>query len=112
MKPIVRLTRSCEIMRVRRLGKSHAHPLLILIIAPIPGQENSQVAVIAGKAVGNAVQRNRAKRRLRSAIQTLQTEINSGFDIVIIARHDIAAASFQDIVNALRQTGQRSGLMN
>ena len=40
--------------------------------------------VVAGKAVGNAVQRNRAKRRLRGVLQTMP--LRAGTDYVVVAR--------------------------
>lgn len=43
----------------------------------------SRSTVVAGKSVGGAVARNRAKRRLRHAMLT--TEAPAGFDLVVVA---------------------------
>ena len=40
--------------------------------------------VVAGKGVGNAVQRNRVKRRLRGVLQTLP--LAAGTDYVVVGR--------------------------
>ena len=95
-----RLTRSTNFERVRRLGKSYAHPLIVLIALPNQA-ENTRFGVAAGRSVGNAVRRNRAKRLLRSALQQQLPVIKPGWDVVLIARHRMAGATFQQTVSAL-----------
>ncbi len=47
----------------------------------------ARVCVIASKAaVGNAVRRNRAKRRLREVFRHRQTAVPAGCDLLLIAR--------------------------
>jgi ribonuclease P protein component len=67
-----RLTRSEDFKRVRRDGKSYAHPLVVLIALNSENNEHSRVrvGVAAGKSVGTAVIRNRTKRLLREAMRT------------------------------------------
>jgi ribonuclease P protein component len=96
----LRLTRSTNFKRVRRFGKSYAHPLIVLIALP-NHTEGTRFGVAAGRSVGNAVQRNHAKRLLRHAIQQVFPVVNPGWDIVVIARRTIAQATFQQIVTAL-----------
>ena len=104
-----RLTRSGDFQRVRRLGKSYAHPLIVLIV--LPGQEGMlRVGVAAGRAVGKAVRRNRAKRLLRAAIQPHLQDLVSGRDMVLIARRPMAEATFQQTQAALYNLLRRSGL--
>jgi ribonuclease P protein component len=95
-----RLTRSTNFKRVRRYGKSHAHPLIVLIALPNQA-ENTRFGVAAGRSVGNAVQRNHAKRLLRHAIQQVLPIVKPGWDIVLIARRTMAEATFQQSVTAL-----------
>ncbi len=95
-----RLTSSNDLKRVRRFGKSYAHPLIVLIALP-QEQEKSRFAVSAGRSVGNAVQRNRAKRLIREALRASVPEILSGWDIVILARKPIVGAHLDQIRSAL-----------
>lgn len=74
------------------------------------GLDQPRIAVSAGRAVGNAVKRNRAKRRIRSAIQPLLYSISPGWDIVLIARRQIVEATFQEITLALESLLQRANL--
>ena len=95
-----RLTRSTDFQRVRRIGKSFAHPLIVLIA--LPNQlEKSRFGVVAGKAIGKAVQRNRAKRLLRAAVQADLTDIHPGWDVVLIARRPLVQTDFAHTRNAL-----------
>jgi ribonuclease P protein component len=54
------------------------------------------VGFVAGKKVGNAVARNRAKRRLREATQ--RVSLASGTTYVVIADRSVVDAPFSSIV--------------
>jgi ribonuclease P protein component len=94
---------------VRRFGKSFAHPLVVLIVSPNQ-LDQSRFGIIAGKSVGNAVYRNRAKRLLRAATQPLLTEIEPGFDILLIARKPLLETSFDALQKTLGRLVTRAGL--
>lgn len=111
MTLIFRLTQSSEIMRVRRLGKSSAHPLVVLVALPHSEQAFSRVAVVAGKGVGGAVQRNRAKRRIRAALQELSDLMHPGFDVVVVARKPVVEADYSALQAALKQLAVHSHWM-
>lgn len=111
MKRRFRLTRSTDFQRVRQNGKSYAHPLMVLVALPA-SEATVRVGVTAGRSVGNAVQRNRAKRILRSAVQPVLSELPPGWDIVLIARQPLAEADFQQAQNALAALMQRARLLN
>jgi len=105
-----RLTRSEDFKRVRRSGKSYAHPLVVLIV-----QNNNQprvkIGVTAGRTVGTAVYRNRAKRLLREAMRTLLPNIASGLDLILIARPGLVSATLEDTRRALLNLLQRARIL-
>lgn len=105
-----RLTRSTNFERVRRLGKSYAHPLVVLIALPNQ-EENTRFGVAAGRSVGNAVRRNRAKRILRAALQQYLPDVKPGWDVVLIARRTMTGATFQQTVTALAALLGRAKLL-
>jgi ribonuclease P protein component len=90
------LTSNTDFERVRRFGKSYAHPFIVLIVLPNE-LDRSRFAVSAGRSIGNAVKRNRAKRILRESIRPLIPSIAAGWDLVILARKPMSNAKFEDI---------------
>ena len=105
-----RLTRSEDFKRVRRSGKSYAHPLVVLIVQAHE-QPRVKVGVAAGRTVGTAVHRNRAKRLLREAMRTLIPEIASNLDLVLIARPALVSATLEDAHYALLNLLQRAQIL-
>ena len=66
-----------------------------------------QVAFVAGRRVGNAVDRNRAKRRLREA--TARAGLCDDMAYIVIAQPGVNDASFDELVEWLGQAAARSG---
>lgn len=58
-----------------------------------------RVGIVAGKKVGNAVNRNRAKRRLREAAS--QAKLRSHTDYILIAGPECNETAFRDLVAAV-----------
>jgi ribonuclease P protein component len=108
-----RLTRSEDFKRVRRDGKSYAHPLVVLIALESENhdQPHVRVGVAAGKAVGTAVYRNRAKRLLREVMRSLIPNIVSGSDLILIARPALVSATLEDTQRALLNLLQRAKIL-
>ena len=104
-----RLTRSTDFKRVRRFGKSYAHPLVVLIVQPSEGP-NLRVGVTAGKTVGFAVRRNRAKRLLRAAVRPLLVDLAPGCDLLLIARQPLTEANLEETRAALQSLLRRARL--
>lgn len=65
-------------------------------------QDYARIGYTASRRVGGAVQRNRARRRLREAVRAvLSTYARPGYDYVLIARQAILNRSWADLVNDL-----------
>ncbi len=84
---------------------------LVVHVRPRGDEDPARVAVVAGRRVGGAVQRNRAKRRVRAALQ--HSALPDGTDIVITCRTDAVDTPFaqlcQDLATGLQrhQRGRR-----
>lgn len=110
VKRSFRLTRSTDFKRVRRSGKSYAHPLVVLY-ALRSDRPDVRVGVSAGLAIGIAVKRNRAKRLLRAAMNDLLPHIIPGSDLLLIARSPLPASDLYQTRAALANLFQRAGLL-
>ena len=108
-----RLTRSEDFKRVRRSGKSYAHPLVVLIA--LKSEKNDpprlKIGIAAGRTVGTAVYRNRAKRLLREAMRTLIPNTASNLDLILIARPGLASATLEETRQAVLTLLQRAQLL-
>jgi ribonuclease P protein component len=111
VKRCFRLTRSTDFKRVRRSGKSYAHPLVVLY-ALKSDEPGVRVGVTAGLAVGNAVKRNRAKRLLRAAMNDLLPQTVPGSDLMLIARSALPESNVQKTREALSILLRRAGLLS
>src|SRR5436190_17927717 len=109
---LVRLKTRADFVRVAA-GRSRAvRPAFIVQAAPQPaGDDNSgvvRVGFTASRKVGNAVVRNRAKRRLRAiASAVLARNARPDTDYVLIARAETTMRDYPELVGdlegALRQ---------
>ena len=106
-----RLTQSTDFKRVRRFGKSYAHPLVVLVVLA-GADEQKRIGVMAGRSVGNAVQRNRAKRMLREAVRTILPKLKLNWDVVLIARYPILNAKLSDLEDCLIQLFSKANLIS
>lgn len=96
---------------MRISGKSYAHPLLVLIVFRT-GTQTVRVGVAAGRSVGKAVERNRAKRRIRACMDGLLPRLTPGFDAVVLARKPMNSADFEEIQAAIQLVFTKAGLLD
>lgn len=126
MAAVGRLKRRPDFLRVAAARRKWAAPGLILQAAKAkedrnqpkaerdstgPGdREGLRVGFTASRKVGNAVARNRARRRLRAAVgEVMPRHAKRGFDYVVIARAGTLTRSFDDLVADLVTGLQRLG---
>jgi len=107
---VSRLKRRPEFLRAARQGRKWAAPGLVLQARQRREDEVSSVGTgmrvgfTVSRKVGNAVQRNRARRRLRAAADiVLGAHGRKGTDIVIIGRAATLRRSFAKLVDDLEK---------
>ncbi len=77
----------------------------------MPGEkERLRIGVTAGRSVGKAVRRNRAKRLLRAAMAAFIPDLPPGWDLILIARPSILQTPFQEIRQAIAEVLGRARL--
>ena len=88
----------------RQHGDHRAAPELLDRPEQKPDEAEVRVGFTVTRRIGNAVARNRAKRRLRSAAAEVFPRLGrSGTDYVVIGRAGTAARPYQDLVRDLEQ---------
>jgi ribonuclease P protein component len=110
MQQRFRLTQGADFARVREQGTTYPHRLLSLTVAANHLPDN-RYGFITSKRLGNAVTRNRARRLLREAVRQLHPQLNSGFDVVIVARRDIVGQHFLSVSRTVYELVRQAGLL-
>lgn len=102
-----------DFLRAARNGVKSATPGLILQVRPNgdadPAAAGLRVGFTVSRKVGNAVTRNRARRRLRHlAERVLSDRAEQGRDYVLIGRRDTPARPFDALVKDLEEALARA----
>jgi ribonuclease P protein component len=99
---IGRLTSRADFLAVRR-GERLRGPYFLLEVWRRDEQGPPRVGYTVTKKQGNAVERNRMRRRLREAVRLCgRFVMKPGHDYVIVARRDALDASFSRLTSALK----------
>ena len=99
--------REAHFQAIQRLGRRVSTKHFVLIVAQTrePGVP-SRIGITASKKVGNAVVRNRWKRRTREAFRGLLPDLPPGLDLVVLPRRG-ARLDSEAIQNSLRKLVRR-----
>ena len=73
------------------------------------GSDTTRFGFSVSKRIGNAVARNKMKRRLKSA--AIRTRVQEGWDIVVIARQGARTADYWTLRRSLNRLLNRSGVL-
>lgn len=91
-----RLRRARDIVRVRK-APIREESTLFRLAAARGCSDDSRIAFIVSRRLGSAVRRNRVRRRLRQAFESLITRPHPPLDIVVVARRTILDVPFATI---------------
>ena len=70
-----------------------------------------RAGAVASKKVGNAVKRNRAKRRIRELFRQNQHELAPGWDLVVVSRYTVPTVSWELLLKDFRHVCKRAGVI-
>lgn len=111
--PLSRLLSRADFLRAARGVKAVAPGLVLQVRRRAPEETGDdtrpRVGFTASRKVGNAVVRNRARRRLRSAVtDVLSARAEPGFDYVLIARAGTAERTYDELLADLGKALDRA----
>ena len=88
------------------MGRRHSSGAFVLLVRPTSGSGRARLGITASRKVGNAVVRNRVKRRIREWFRRGGQAQLWGLDVVVIARTSAArlagAATFDELSRLAR----------
>ena len=109
MKQTVALKQNHEFRRLYNKGKSAVSPYFV-IYCRRTGRPVNRLGITTGVKLGNAVKRNRARRRIRELYRTHEGELLTGYDIVIVARTRAIYGQYGELRHSFRQQVKKLGL--
>lgn len=110
MKRAYRLRKPDQFQRARRDGRSWGGSLVTLN-AVGNKRRGTRCGFVVGKRVGKAVDRNRARRRLREVVRIAFDRIAPGWDLVFVVRSPaVATVEFTELQATVEQLLRRAGI--
>lgn len=103
------INKNKDFSRCYSRGKCYVHPQVVLYVAK-NRTGYTRVGLTATKKVGHAVQRNRARRVMRAALQEHLSQNIGGYDIILVARAQTARIKSTDLSRTLAKLFKRAGL--
>ena len=105
-----RLTRTSLFQQTYEQGRRAVGRSMVLWLREGEGA-SLRLGVVAGRKVGGAVQRARAKRLMREAYRRHRNRFSGSFDVVIVARRAILETRWDDLVKELLELARRMGIL-
>jgi ribonuclease P protein component len=110
-----RLKKRSEFLAVAAANRRAIAPGLMLqakpatLVAESP-EQGLRLGFTATKKIGNAVARNRARRRLRAAAAEVLADVQANADLVLVARQDTIKRPYPELKRDLESTLRRLGI--
>jgi ribonuclease P protein component len=93
-----KIRKSQQYNNVYQNGRKFTSKYLIIFLLE-NNLKTNRYGIVTSKRIGNAVIRNKAKRRLRALIAEKQAELKQGYDIVLVCRPLISRVSYRLLKN-------------
>ena len=110
MPPIQKLNQSRDFRRLYARGTS-----AVCSVCAIYYRKNrrafNRIGITASTKIGNAVQRNRAKRLLTEAYRLLMPRLRPGYDLILVARRHTVDVKLNAVLNGMTGLLTAAGLV-
>ena len=106
------LKKDSDFRKVYKHGKSFANRNLVMYILDNKS-DSTRVGISVSKKVGNAINRNKVRRRIKESYRlNIDENVKYGYDIIFIARVSCNEAEYKDIEKAINHLVKKSNLIN
>ncbi len=105
-----RLTRASAFLEAYGQGRKQVGRYMVMWLRAGEGA-SLRLGVVSGRKVGGAVQRNRARRRLREVFRRHRHRCSGPWDVVIVARRAIVEAPHAEVTEDFLRLARRAGLL-
>lgn len=99
-KKDISLNKNKNFRYVYNKGLSMVSPLIVTYVLENKCDMN-RIGITASKKVGNAVERNRARRIIKAAYRNCKVDLKQGYDIVFVARGKTVKSNSDKIYSAM-----------
>ena len=111
MKRTVTIKNNCDFRRLYGRGKSFQSPALVSYV-----MKNRagicRVGITTSKKIGNAVERNRARRVIRAAYRSIEDKICGNYDFVFVARSKTIFTKSDDLALIMLSHLKKAGVID
>ena len=103
MRKAYRVKSEKDFQKVFQKGESKANRQFVVYKLPKKGQNHFRVGISVGTKLGNAVVRNKIKRKIRHALMDLDKEkaFDHALDFIVIARQPVLKMDYWQIKKSL-----------
>ncbi len=108
---LARLSRASEFRLVKAAGKSWTGKHIVLAALMRGTEQPARIGIITTKRLGNAVSRNRVRRRIREIFRLNQHRIRKGLWLVTIARFSSTTATFDELQRDWLRLVERASIL-
>lgn len=110
MNSMEKIKENRDFRRIYAKGKSVVCPYIVIYYMKNRYNKN-RFGITAGKKIGGAVSRNRAKRVITAAFRECLPEISLGYDFIIVARTRILSVKSTVVAGAMKKLLKTAGLL-
>lgn len=114
MKKVYRVKSKSDFQKVFRLGESTANRQFVIYVLDKPNQAHFRVGISVGKKIGNAVMRNKVKRKIRQILLEMDQEqlIAHQKDLIVIARKPVSQMTIHEMKKSLNHVLNLAGVLS
>lgn len=109
MNSVIKLKENRDFRRAFARGKSFVASGVVIYVTK-NRYNNVRLGITAGKKIGNAVSRNRAKRVITAAFRYCLPNLKAGYDIVVVARARVLSLKSNEVAVMLKKQLMLAGV--